>query len=128
MARSLIQFINLITPIDLLKLELFLQKVEWLHLTPLTSRLLIVMVLTNSTHMQARDLPTGLRIILDKIGILIQFKHTGPFIPNESTASSTSFISVEDIEISINAREKFRHYGATFNVAGSSFSQSCNFS
>ena len=38
------------------------------------------------------------------------------------THGSTGIITVEDIEISINSREKFRHYGATFTVAESTFS------
>ena len=65
MVRSLIRFINLIMPIDWLKLELFLQKVEWLLLTPPTSRLLKEMVSPNSTHMKARDTPTDIRVELD---------------------------------------------------------------
>ena len=35
--------------------------------------------------------------------------------------NSHNFITVDDIDIQVNTREKFRHYGATFNVAGSSF-------
>ena len=35
--------------------------------------------------------------------------------------SSHDFITVDDIDIQVNTREKFRHYGATFSVAGSTF-------
>ena len=35
--------------------------------------------------------------------------------------NSHNFITIDDIDIQVNTREKFRHYGATFNVAGSSF-------
>ena len=35
--------------------------------------------------------------------------------------SSHNFITVDDIDIQVNSREKFRHYGAVFSVAGSTF-------
>merc|ERR1719454_290467 len=35
---------------------------------------------------------------------------------------NAGYIIVDDIDITINSREKFRHYGATFSVAGSTFS------
>ena len=35
--------------------------------------------------------------------------------------SARNFITIDDIDIQVNTREKFRHYGATFDVAGSTF-------